>query len=280
MLLFDPSIYHYTLHASMVLSVGAGIFILGVFVMVRERWSRGGFKFFLFTSAVGLWLCGFGMAYASIWEPSAFRWFLAGEVGVMFVPPTVLSLAVSVVQRDRELRAPVWLSFAIAMLFCSILLTTDLLFRELQLYSWGWYPRFGWVGVLFSAYFAVVGIFIISLYYRKYRRTTHVRTRRRLGWVLSALCIGYLASADFAPSLGIPLYPFGYIPAAIYLIVLTYITVQYRLMDIRPELATGLVLETMHGAVIVVDLEDTVRVINGVAGEMLGVGRRELLGRT
>ena len=52
---------------------------------------------------------------------------------------------------------------------------------------------------------------------------------------------------------------------------------RYKLIDITPELAAGQVLETMHGAVIVADLEGKVRVINRAAQVMLGRESEDIL---
>jgi PAS domain S-box-containing protein len=279
MLIFNPEQYEFTLHALAVLVVGAGIFCLGSFVLVRERWSRMGVRFWLFTTTLSVWLVLFGMAYASTDESTAFRWFQMGEMGVVFIPTALFFLAVSIVQREHELRYALWLCIVVSVLLGASVFTTGIMIRGLYRYPWGWYPRYGLMGHFFTTFFFVVGLFIVILFSQAYRRSTHPRNRERLRWILSSLGIGYLASVDFAASLGIPVYPFGYLSSGVFLVLMTRMIIQYRLMDIRAELATGQILETMQGAVVVVDLEGKIRLVNRIAQEMLGYCKADLLGR-
>ena len=87
-----------------------------------------------------------------------------------------------------------------------------------------------------------------------------------------------MGAVDFLPALGVPVYPFGYVPIFIFVVISAYVVIQYRLVDITPELVAGQILETMEGAVIVVDLEGKIRLINRVALEMLGHQKSDLLG--
>jgi PAS domain S-box-containing protein len=96
--------------------------------------------------------------------------------------------------------------------------------------------------------------------------------------LLWAFTIGYLGAVDFFDTFGIALYPFGYIPVFCFIGIAAWVIVRYRLVDLTPELAAGEILETMHGAVIVADLEGRIRVVNHAAENMLGLGKTALLG--
>ncbi len=87
-----------------------------------------------------------------------------------------------------------------------------------------------------------------------------------------------MGAVDFLPALGVPVYPFGYVPLFIFVVICSYVVIQYRLVDITPELVADQILETMDGAVIVIDLEGKIRLINRAALEMLGNKKSDLLG--
>jgi diguanylate cyclase (GGDEF)-like protein/PAS domain S-box-containing protein len=135
------------------------------------------------------------------------------------------------------------------------------------------------MGILFIGYFGAAAASSRRMFSRVYKCSVHPRNRLRLRSLTIGAYIGYLAAMDFVPSLGIPLSPVGFLPIAAYLFTTSWVIVRYRLVDITPEIAANRILETMQGAVIVVDLEGKMRVVNRVAQEMLGHQKSELLGR-
>jgi len=277
--MLNPDNYLLNPRSVSVLVVGAGIFCLGIFVLFRERGSRVGVKFWLVATTITVWLLSFGVAYASRQESIAFRWFQVGDIGVVLIPTAFFSLIAAMTQQEHRLRSFVRVSGAVSLLFCGSVFSTDHFMRGLYHYSWGLYPRYGFLGLLFLLYFFVMTAAALVIFYRAYRNSTHPRNRRRYKWLLRSFTIGFVSAFDFAAKLGIPLYPFGYLPLGSYLMIASWIIVRYRLVDITPELASGQILETMQGAVIVADLEGRIRVANGVAQDLLGYSRGELLGR-
>ena len=279
MQLFDPEHYLFTRHALAVLAVGAGALCLGTFVLVNQRASRIALRFFSLQAAISLWLLPYGVAFASRQDAAAFGWFTVGSFGVLIMPVSFVVLTATVINQEREFRWLIRICAAVSALFFGSLLTTDLFSPGLIRYSWGVYPAYGLVGRLFLAYFAGVSALSLFLFYRAYRASTYHRNRQRFQVILSAIGIALVASADFAPSLGVPLFPFGFAPLGVSLLLLFWLAVHNRLVDITPELATGQILETMQGAVIVADLEGAVRVVNRAALELLGYAKSEVLGK-
>ncbi len=255
------------------------IFLFGSFVLVRER-SAVGIRNWVFTLTESLWLVCFGLAYASTRDELSLRWFVIGDVGVVFIPAALLAVNASVVLREKQLRGWVTACFALSALFCTALFTTDLFIKGLHHYTWGPAPAYGVVGVLFILYVVIVGVVSLVLFYRAYRTSTYPRFRaRQRGFLISAL-IGYPAFLDFIPKLGFAFYPIGYLFVAAYVLYGSRVIVRYRLVDITPELATNQILETMQGAVMVADLEGRIRVVNRATLEMLGSEKHDLLGRS
>ena len=274
-----PETYFFAFRPVALLLLGAATVVLGTVVLVREHWSRGGFAFWLYSASIAAWLLCFGMGSASADRNIAYSWFLAGSIGALFIPSMILVQALSMAQREREFRWFLRFSVTASSLFLVALLSMNSFFPDVQLLSWGWYPRLGWVGMLFMAYFAAVDSVAIMVVSSAYRSSTHPRNRARLRLVLVAFGIGFLSAVDFAPCFGLPIYPFGYVFYAVNFAATAWIVVQYRLMDIRPELTTDRILETMQGVVIVADLEDRIRLVNHAAQDMLGVRSEDLIGK-
>jgi PAS domain S-box-containing protein len=271
--------YALTIHAASSMLVGTAIAVLGLYVLIRERGSRTGIIFWVFTLCISIWLVAFGAAYASLQEPQALFWIRFSQMGVVFIPVTIVMLASTVVQRVDDYRKLIRTSAALSTLFCLGVVFTDLHIRGIYRYFWGYYPKYGLLGAFFLAYFFGIMIYVLRLYWLEYRRSADDRRKKRLQGLLIAFSIAYLASVDFLAAFGVPLYPFGFVPVIFFLFITVYVITRYRLVDITPELAAGQVLETMQGAVVVVDLEGKIRVVNRVAQEMFDCQKSELYGK-
>lgn len=277
--LLNPDNYAVTIHAAASMLVGASIAVLGAYVLIRERGSHIGVIFWVFTVCISIWLVLFGVVYASLYKPQAFFWMTLAQIDVTFIPVTILALAVTVVHRTDEFRRFIRASIALSTLFSLGIAFTDLHIRGAYHYFWGYYPQFGPLGVAFLAYFFSIMIYIFRLYWLEYRGSTNERHKKRLKGLLLAFGFGYLASSDYLAAFGVPLYPFGFVPLIVFLAVIVHVILRYRLIDFTPELAAGQVLETMQGAVMVVDLEGKIRVVNRTAPMIFGGQKSEILNK-
>ncbi len=277
--LLDPDNYVVTIHAASSMLVGAAIAVLGVFVLIRERGSRIGVVFFAFSANICTWLVAFGAAYASLHEPQAIIWIRFAIIDIIFIPVALLLLALTIDQRAGEFRRIIRASVVVSTMFSLCVAFTDLFIRGVYHYFWGYYPQFGPLGVFFLLYFFGAIASVLRLFWIAYQGSTNYRHKKRLKGLLIAFSIGYLASADFLAAFGVPLYPFGYISMIPFLFITGYVIMRYRLVDITPELAAKRILETMQGAVIVVDLDGKIRVINRAAHIMLGYPNEDVRDR-
>ena len=274
---------HYALSVSAISSffIGVLVALFGLFVLAREQGSRIGIVFCLFTTCISIWLTGYGVAYASLQPEIAILWLKFGYLGIIFIPTTGLFLVVNILpQKNRTFTqklAPV--NIILSTLFLLATVFTDLVIKGVYRYSWGYYPQIAPVGILFLLNFALITSYTLWLFWIEYRKDTNKRTKRRFKGLLVSFVIGYLAFADFIADFGIPCHPIGYIVMVPSLFITAYVISRYRLRDITPELASGQILETMHDAVLAVDLEGRIQVANRAAEEMLGLRKSGLLDR-
>jgi PAS domain S-box-containing protein len=268
--LLNPDNYRLTFYSLPPLVTGGAIVALGIFVLLRERGSRLGITFWLFTLCIGFWLLVTGINYASVSE-SLSSWLVRViQIAVVCIPTAAVTLAVTIVQRRYQYRILVRSFMVLSLLFCIGVALTNLFYKGLYHYPWGYYARYGILGAIFLLFFGVAAILNIYLFWQEYRLSTTERHRKRLKGLLWAFSIGYFGAVDFVDTFGIPVYPFGYIPVFCFIGIASWVIVRYRLVDITPELAANQILETMQSAVIVVDLEDRIRVVNRTAMEMFG----------
>ncbi len=273
----NPDNYTLTIYAVPLLLVGGSIAALGLFVMIREHGSYLGLTFLFLALCISTWLLAYGADYASIDQTQALWWIRAAQAGVVFIPAGIIALTLAIIQRRQQFRIVLRAGLLLSFLFACGVYTGDEYISGLYHYSWGYYPRYGPFAVFAMAYLVCMMVFSLRLFWKEYRRSTTELHKKRLRAMILTFGSGYLGAIDILPALGIPLYAFGYIPVSIFVVSMAYIILRYRLVDITPELVTKQVLETMQGAVIVVDLEGRIRVINRTAQEMLGYQKTELI---
>ena len=84
--------------------------------------------------------------------------------------------------------------------------------------------------VLYSWGFFSVSWFLSSVSTGRHTgKVQQCRQKKRLKGLLIAFSVGYLGAVDFLPALGIPIYPFGYLPIGFFIVVSAYIIMRYRI---------------------------------------------------
>src|SRR5437868_6741746 len=88
--------------------------------------------------------------------------------------------------------------------------------------------------------------------------------------MVTAFVVASLALIDFLPIVGVGDRPFGFLAVLGFIAVSANAIWRYHLIDLTPEYAAAQILATMKSAVIVIDLEGKIRVINYGAQSLLG----------
>ncbi|HEX7043654.1 MAG TPA: EAL domain-containing protein [Burkholderiales bacterium] len=275
-----PASYALNLHALPVLACAPLVVALGLFMLARERGSPVGVVYFLLMLAIGAWFVGIGVGYLALEVETARPWHRLAHVGVSFIPALALHFAWSFARPDARRRwqlAAVWAgSGAFAVLGAA----SSWYYGEPHRYPWGLYPGFTVYGVAFLVFFAATFVRLFSLLRRAgrglHRTVTAIRRARLLAM---AFAVGCLGSVDFVPGYGVAIYPFGYVPVAVSVVIATYIIVRYRLLDVTAELAARQILETINDGLFVLDQDGYIRVVNDTLLEIIGEPREALIGR-
>ncbi len=251
--------------------------LMGVYVLVKIHASHHGFKFFLFTSALSVWYGSFAMSCSTADAALSLWWFKLGNIGVILIPITNYSFISAITLREDQDRRFIKVAYLISFLFIGSTLFSSLLIKGLKRFFWGYYMQYGLLGAALIIFFGVIVFKIFNTLWTEYKIATIERARKRLKSLLFGIPLGYIASVDFIPTFGFPLYPFGYLPVVLFLAIMTYIVIRFQLVDITPQTAATQILKTMQGPLIVVNLEERIRVINNAACLMFGYQELEML---
>jgi PAS domain S-box-containing protein len=150
----------------------------------------------------------------------------------------------------------------------------------MEVHAWGFYPKSGKLLPLFLLFFAGVLIAQLVEGVREWRKEPDRKRKKRIGQLLVAFVVVYIASADFAPMFGVHTRPIGYIPVLAFMIVAWTSIVHHRLPPITAARAAREILDTMADALFVIDADARIRVVNGAVTHLLGFKDADLLGRS
>jgi two-component system NtrC family sensor kinase len=212
--------------------VGTLVFACGLWVVLENPRAATNLTFGLLCSAVCVWLFGLFLTYSSSQEREALRWERFVYIGVVFIPALFDHFRRAFLKEPPATR-PIITNYLISTMFL-LLIPTPYFLNGHYHYFWGHYPKAGPLHPLFLVYFAAVSGLSLRTLYRSYtaKETSDRVEAMRVKYVFGAFAMGYIASIDFAQSYGIERYPFGWVFASLWILIVTYAIVKHQVMDI------------------------------------------------
>jgi PAS domain S-box-containing protein len=273
-------VFEFNLQALPPLVTAFAILFLGLIVVIREKGSRVSLLYLGYTLAAFGWMFCASIALLMASEERAFLWMKFATAGVTLIPPSLYHFSTVVLETEKRDRQRVRFAWALSALFLAVTLLTNVLFKGFHHYSWGIYLKFKWPSALFMVYFFAMTAATLRLYWDEYRWSNPNTTRyHRAKEFLIAFSIGYLAMFDFLPAVGVPYYPLSSIPMICMLILVSRAIWRYRLVDITPAFAAQEIIDTMNDALIVLDRDKFIRVVNRATCSMIGCREQDLVGK-
>jgi signal transduction histidine kinase len=216
------------------LLAGTLILACGLWVLLNNPRASVNKVFSLLCGAVCIWLFGFFFVYSSADPEEARIWGKSLYVGLVYIPALFNHFSRCILGMRPRRRAIVP-HYLVGTAFV-LLLPTDYLIGGQYTYAWGYYPGAGPLHPVFLSYFVIVALTTFYQLYRGYHaaRAKAPRDAAGIKHLFWAFVIGYAASLDFAQSYGVEFYPAGYAFACLWVVIVTYIIVKHRLMDVAP----------------------------------------------
>lgn len=276
--LLDPINYSFSLYSIPTFVTAAAILSLGVLILLGERHSPVSISFFLMTAAVGIWLFGYSWAYCVQHESLADAWVRISHLGVTFIPASVYHFTVGTLRIYSAHKRLVWLSWATSAAFLATVVWTDLFIAGVYRYWWGFYAKYDWMSFPFLGFF--FGMMAASLrhFWVEFNLSPSEVAKLRSKALLIAFSVAYLGSVDYLAAFGVSLYPFGYLPVLVFIVMTASAIWRYRLVDITPAFAANEIINAMADALLVLDHDGIVRVANRAACDLFEKTEKEIVG--
>lgn len=274
--------YSYNSDALALFLTAALILFMSALTLTHERGSPVAMPLFLLALATSVWMLGFGVMYCATDPQVAMGWARIAHSGIVFVPSTALFFAARVVRGDTVARLGRALSFSVLVstMYLVLAVTSPEFIVRIDDPWWGPYPRYGAIGSTFIVFMALLVGTCMTLFFKALRRSpADTAMHRRSKLFLVASSVGAISLIDFLPMYGFEVFPIGHITMLCLFAITTYVTWRYRLVDLTPAFVGRQLTETMTDALIVMDRDGMVRLINSETCRLLGYEDDDIIGK-
>ena len=208
-------------------------FILGIFVYLRNRKLFLNKIWCLQCFSVSLWYFGRCMVGVSIGRDEALFWNRVLYLGAIFIPFLTLHFFLVLVEQAREKRALLFVGYGFALVELVGFNFSKLFVKDvISHFAFGFYEV---PGKIYFIHFLVywVPIYGVWLLIKEHQRTTLLLKKNQLRYVIFASVIGFVsASTSFFPLIDLKTPPIAAHLSTIYVFIISYAIVKYRLMAI------------------------------------------------
>lgn len=252
--------------------------VLCLVLLIRERRSQTSLLFALLMLSTMMWLLAEAASYSAVSEDIALLWIRIENAGVSFIPTSLYLFTLSAVQKLRRHQVSAWLCLAISYFFLADIIFTRWSLKGIYSYSWGFYGNYGFGAVLFIAFFSIIGMRVVHIFWQEYRKSRSSARRGKFRLLSLACALGLGAGIDFLPAFGVELYPFGFAFVLVFILLIGRLLWEYALSEITPAYAAQEIIFAMSEGLIVADREGTVRIVNSAACRMLTTPAKKIVG--
>ena len=171
--------------------------------------------------ATTLWLFPFSIVYNFNSALQAECLLSFSYIGITFISIAMLhfTLVFLEIKNLSKILIPL---YAYGIICSWLILTSNFLINGVYHYSWGYYPRAGKFHPIYLAIFiGLITLCVILLFY-SYSKAKSSFRKRQIGYMLLALFIYDFASIDFIPNYGVAIYPLGYLPTMLMVLIINY----------------------------------------------------------
>jgi signal transduction histidine kinase len=218
---------------------------LGLFVFFRNRKALPNITYGIFCFFISFWSYTYFLWQTSKTSADAFFWCQMLMVGAIFIPASYFHFILTFIKQhqNKVLLKYVYIAYGIGLVL-SVLVFTPLMIVDVRpRLKFLFWPTAGPLYIYFLIYFTILATYGCYLLLRESKHATGIM-RNQLFYIFIGSMIGYAGgSTNFPLWYDIKVYPVGNILSSIYVALIGYAIIKFRLMDIKVALTrTGIFL--------------------------------------
>ncbi len=247
-LIFNIDNYFLNPYAIAHILIGIIIALEGIFIFFQNKRSLTNTAYLINCFFPAVWLTGAGLALISRQPELALFWSrFYCFFGIVFIPAAVYLF--SVVWKEslleggagRDLNKYAFFSkrksllfiLFVSLIFYSLSLFSERFLIGVQGHSWGFYPRGGVFLSFFVAWFFLIYILALGNFVLTYKKVPPSLQKKQAKMIVAAFMVAILGAIDFLPKYGVRLRLIGPFPTLLFVSLVGYCVVRYKLMDIE-----------------------------------------------
>ncbi|MFH1412896.1 MAG: histidine kinase N-terminal 7TM domain-containing protein, partial [bacterium] len=214
------------------------LLLLGIFVLMKNKKSLSNFLFFLICLCTISWQFSFFLLFNTSSESMANILVMLCYMGIILLPVLFLHFIVLFTKGPSGIsrfdKYFLYFSYLSVIIFEILLFKTNYFIDGYHEYYWGFYPAAGITHPIFLFILIASVVRMIYLLYSKLKDRSIPGFRHyQFKYFLIALIFYSCSSIDFLGNYGVEFYSLGFGFILIFLGIIAYAIVSYRLMDIK-----------------------------------------------
>lgn len=207
---------------------GLGAFVLYKFFLQRKETLL---VLFLFCMSIAIWLFGTFIMFLNKNSENAIFWDKFVYIGVVFIPALMYHFALTFTENKKR-KFSLVVAYIISTFFLA-LIPTKFLVDGLFVYKWGVHTKAQPLHDLFMIYLVIIIFSFLFMVYDYYKKTKIDRYKNQAIFIFIAFfLLMFTGIFAFLPAYQIPVWPFPFASGFLFIVVLSYATLKYKLLDL------------------------------------------------
>ena len=251
----------------------------GSLIFFRLKRSALGEAYLLLTGISAFWVFGYAMDLFCRDKSAALFWTRLSFIFFSFLPPTFFLFTSTFLGTRRLFRLILSLGYALSYAFVLTIVRTDWTVRGVNAYFWGYGIAFGPGRIFFLTFFLVFTIASVMQLVDAHQREPSRVTKMQIRTLLFAFLVGVSGASDFFLDQGLPFYPWAYLSALGFVLIISTSLVRHPFLLLTPAATYDTIVHAMSDGLLTLDSHSRITAANPALCQILGYGEEELIGQ-